>query len=82
MSLVGFCLVVLDELKEYGDKITDFLSVKFGIIGYWQVSGRSEVGYSERVELELYYVYNQSIWMDIKIIFLTVWYVLLKRGAY
>jgi lipopolysaccharide/colanic/teichoic acid biosynthesis glycosyltransferase len=82
MSLVGPRPVVRDELKEYGDKITDFLSVKPGITGYWQVSGRSEVGYPERVELELYYVYNQSIWMDIKIIFLTVWYVLLKRGAY
>lgn len=82
MSLVGPRPVVRDELREYGDKITDFLSVKPGITGYWQVSGRSEVGYPERVDLELHYVYNQSIWLDIKIIFLTVWYVLLKRGAY
>ncbi|MCC3375993.1 sugar transferase [Cohnella sp. REN36] len=82
MSLVGPRPIVRDELLEYGDKMMDFLSVKPGVTGYWQVSGRSNVGYPERVDLELYYAYNQSFWLDIKIIFLTFWHVLLKKGAY
>ncbi|UVI31605.1 sugar transferase [Paenibacillus spongiae] len=82
MSLVGPRPVVRDELKEYGDRFVDFLSVKPGITGYWQVSGRSNVGYPERVDLELHYIYHHSIWLDIKILFMTVWNVLLKRGAY
>lgn len=82
MSLVGPRPVVSEELKEYGEKIEDFLSVKPGVTGYWQVSGRSGVGYPERVDLELYYVYNQSILMDIKIILKTVATVLRRDGAY
>lgn len=56
MSLVGPRPVVEEELKEYGMEVTKFLSVKPGITGYWQVSGRSEVGYPERVDVELFYV--------------------------
>ncbi|WP_251460283.1 sugar transferase [Weizmannia agrestimuris] len=82
MSLIGPRPIVQDELKEYGVKKDVFLSAKPGITGYWQVSGRSEVGYPERVDLELYYVYNQSIHLDIKIFLLTVWQVLLRKGAY
>nr|WP_148932692.1 sugar transferase [Paenibacillus methanolicus] len=82
MSLVGPRPVVREELKEYGDRAVDFLSVKPGVTGYWQVSGRSDVGYPERVDLELFYVYNQSLWFDFKILFRTVIIVLLKRGAY
>ncbi|WP_231735441.1 sugar transferase [Gracilibacillus massiliensis] len=82
MSLVGPRPIVEEELLEYKNKRNDFLSVKPGITGYWQVSGRSEIGYPERVDLELYYVYNQSIYMDIKIIIQTLIVVLLKRGAY
>lgn len=82
MSLVGPRPVVNEELQEYGVKIGDFLSVKPGLTGFWQVSGRSDVGYPERVDLELYYVYNQSLLFDIKIILKTVWMVLLKKGAY
>lgn len=82
MSLVGPRPVVAQELKEYRDKKREFLSVKPGITGYWQVSGRSEVGYPERVDLELYYVYNKSLALDIKILLATVRSVLLKKGAY
>ncbi|MFS0724097.1 sugar transferase [Paenibacillus sp. 1P07SE] len=82
MSLVGPRPVVAEELKEYREKKSEFLSVKPGITGYWQVSGRSDVGYPERVDLELHYVYNRTIWLDIKILFFTVWSVLLKKGAY
>ncbi|MCU5067234.1 sugar transferase [Bacillus pacificus] len=82
MSLVGPRPVVQDELKEYAERQDEFLSVKPGITGYWQVSGRSDVGYPERVDLELYYVYNQSIVFDFKILIMTVYNVLLKKGAY
>lgn len=82
MSLVGPRPVVQEELLEYGERKDKFLSVKPGITGYWQVSGRSDVGYPERVDLELYYVYNASLFFDIKILFLTVVNVVLRRGAY
>ncbi|MFD9624842.1 sugar transferase [Peribacillus muralis] len=82
MSLVGPRPVVKEELKEYGLKTMAFLSVKPGLTGYWQVSGRSEVGYPERVDLELYYVHNNSMLFDLKIIFKTVYMVILKKGAY
>lgn len=51
MSLVGPRPVVQEELIEYGKRKDEFLSVKPGLTGYWQVSGRSDVGYPERVEL-------------------------------
>nr|WP_246098593.1 sugar transferase [Saccharibacillus brassicae] len=82
MSLVGPRPIVAQELKEYKDRKNDLLSVKPGVTGYWQVSGRSDVGYPERVDLELYYVYHRTIWLDIRILFSTVVSVLLKRGAY
>ncbi|WP_084423403.1 sugar transferase [Cohnella thermotolerans] len=82
MSLVGPRPVVREELREYGDRLMDFLSVKPGITGYWQISGRSDVGYPERVDLELYYAFNQSLRLDLKIIVLTIWHVLRRKGAY
>ncbi|MGG4547998.1 sugar transferase [Rossellomorea marisflavi] len=82
MSLVGPRPVLHDELIEYEDKLNHFLSVKPGVTGYWQVSGRSDVGYPERVELELYYVYNQSLRFDVRILLKTISIVLLKKGAY
>ena len=82
MSLVGPRPVVLEELQEYGERKREFLSVKPGITGYWAISGRSDVDYPERVDLELYYVYNQSLLLDIKIILKTGLMVVLKKGAY
>ncbi|NGZ78187.1 sugar transferase [Saccharibacillus alkalitolerans] len=82
MSLVGPRPIVAQELKEYKDRKDDLLSVKPGVTGYWQVSGRSDVGYPERVDLELYYVYHRTILLDIRILFATVVSVLLKKGAY
>ncbi|MCM3378796.1 MULTISPECIES: sugar transferase [Shouchella] len=82
MSLVGPRPVVEPELAEYGERVAEFLSVKPGITGYWQVSGRSNVVYPERVDIELYYVKNRSFYFDLKILFLTVINVLLRKGAY
>lgn len=82
MSLVGPRPVVVEELREYEDRVNEFLSVKPGMTGYWAVSGRSNVDYPERADLELYYVYNQSLVLDVRIIVKTFLIVLLKKGAY
>nr|WP_245734335.1 sugar transferase [Sporolactobacillus nakayamae] len=82
MSLVGPRPIVEEELREYGDSRTLFLSVKPGLTGYWQAYGRSTVGYPKRAELELYYIYNKSLVFDVKILIVTVYSVLKHRGAY
>lgn len=82
MSLVGPRPIVEEELKEYKHRRDALLSVKPGMTGYWQVCGRSNVGYPERVELELYYVYHQSLSMDIQILMKTIFIVIKKKGAY
>ncbi|PRY82467.1 sugar transferase [Alkalibacterium olivapovliticus] len=82
MSLVGPRPVVNEELLEYKDRKDAFLSVKPGITGYWQANGRSNVGYPERVDIELYYVENKCLKLDIYILFQTFFKVLLRSGAY
>lgn len=82
MSIVGPRPIVEEELKEYGEKKIQLLSVKPGITGYWAVEGRSEIAYPKRAELELYYVNNQSFRLDIKILLKTLMIVLKQKGAY
>ncbi len=72
MSLVGPRPVIEEEAEHYGDKKSKFFSVRPGMTGYWQVSGRDKVGYPQRVEMELDYIARQSIWFDVKILFQTV----------
>ncbi|HLF66961.1 MAG TPA: sugar transferase, partial [Gammaproteobacteria bacterium] len=55
---------------------------KPGMTGLWQVSGRSDVGYDERVMLDMHYIRNYSIWFDMYLLWLTVPAVFKKRGAY
>jgi len=82
MSLVGPRPVILDELKEYEARLAEFLSVKPGLTGYWQICGRSDVGYPERAELEFYYIDHQGFKLDIEILLKTVLLVILRKGAY
>ncbi|WP_249222121.1 sugar transferase [Planococcus sp. MSAK28401] len=82
MSLVGPRPIVQVELDEYQEKKELFLSAKPGITGHWQTCGRSNINYPERVDIELHYMYSQSFWMDIKILFKTVIQVLMRKGAY
>jgi lipopolysaccharide/colanic/teichoic acid biosynthesis glycosyltransferase len=55
--------------------------IRPGISGFWQVGGRSDTDYDERVQLDAYYVRNWSVWLDLVILVRTVWIVLLGRGA-
>ncbi|MGM0123409.1 hypothetical protein IGI37_000775 [Enterococcus sp. AZ194] len=84
MSLVGPRPIVVEELNEYErlSQKEQFLSMKPGITGVWQTSGRSTIGYPERVDLETSYSKNTSIIFDLKIIFKTFYKVLKKEGAY
>ncbi len=83
MSLIGPRPILDNELDEYTEEERrTLLSVRPGITGIWQVSGRSDVFYPERCEMELYYPKNQSFWLDIKIIFLTIKQVLTREGAH
>jgi len=83
MSLVGPRPVVKEEIDEYYKEDAEYYySVKPGITGLWQVSGRSEVDYDRRVYLDKWYVRNWSLWLDIVILLKTVRVVLRKEGAY
>ncbi len=82
MSLVGPRMITTDEVARYGQWNMNIHTVKPGITGLWQISGRSEVSYAERVRLDMHYIRNYSIWMDLQILFWTLPTVLLRRGAY
>lgn len=82
MSVVGPRPIVDGEVDRYGKVYTDYSLVKPGITGLWQVSGRNNTSYAERIRLDHYYVTNWSVWMDIWILARTVPVVLLGKGAY
>jgi lipopolysaccharide/colanic/teichoic acid biosynthesis glycosyltransferase len=82
MSLVGPRMFAPVELVRYGDHAPEILTVKPGITGLWQVSGRSELAYEERAHLDLEYVRTRSFWLDLKLLVLTLPTVVRRRGAY
>jgi Undecaprenyl-phosphate galactose phosphotransferase WbaP len=82
MSLVGPRPIVENEIPRYGGKFALYHKVKPGITGLWQVSGRSDTGYEERVRLDAYYVRNWSVWLDIYVLARTFEAVFLRSGAY
>lgn len=81
MALIGPRPIVEEEVAYYGQSYKIFSSVKPGVTGLWQVSGRSDTHYTRRVELDMYYVLNWSPWLDLWILLRTVFAVLLMRGA-
>jgi len=81
MALVGPRPIVEAEKKYYGENYDIFSSVKPGITGLWQVSGRSETNYARRVALDIFYALNWSPWLDFWILFRTIVVVLVMRGA-
>jgi lipopolysaccharide/colanic/teichoic acid biosynthesis glycosyltransferase len=68
MSLVGPRMITPAELEKYGDAGRIFQLVKPGITGYWQIQGRQEVTYDERVRMDLFYLSQWSLWLDLKIL--------------
>jgi len=82
MSLVGPRPIIDKEIEKYGDYIHDYYLVSPGMTGYWQISGRSDVDYDERVGMDSWYVRNWSFWQDIVILMKTIKVVFGKKGAY
>lgn len=82
MSLVGPRMIAPEEVPMYNQFAMNLLTVLPGITGLWQVSGRSDISYEERVRLDMYYVRNWSIWLDLQLLFQTIPAVLKARGAY
>ncbi|WP_352507538.1 sugar transferase [Mesorhizobium sp. M0048] len=76
MSCVGPRPIVNDELKRYGDHLGEYLRTRPGLTGLWQVSGRSSMDYANRVALDSQYVRNWSVWVDVVILFRTVFAVI------
>lgn len=84
ISVIGPRPLMQSEIEEkYGEDAAKLLSVKPGMIGWWAANGRSNTTYEsgERQKLELYYVDHCSLWLDIKIVFKTIWKVIKRDGA-
>ena len=82
MSLVGPRPIVDEELERYGDQVDYYLEAPPGMTGLWQISGRNDMSYDERVALDSWYVRNWSLWYDLVIMIKTVRVVLARKGAY
>jgi lipopolysaccharide/colanic/teichoic acid biosynthesis glycosyltransferase len=84
MSVVGPRPLVTDELVKYGIHIDEVLTIRPGITGLWQVSGRNDIPYPRRVQIDLHYVNFRNFWLDLRIILKTINVVLMPKnnGAY
>jgi Undecaprenyl-phosphate galactose phosphotransferase WbaP len=82
MSLVGPRPIVDEEVEKYGEDYHRIFSVKPGLTGLWQVSGRSDTDYAERVSFDTYYLQSWSVWLDIWVLFKTFGVVIKGKGAY
>lgn len=82
MSLVGPRMISPAELSKYGEHAQKLLSVKPGMAGPWVAAGRQEIPYEQRVQMDLDYIDDWSLWLDIKILIKTAIAVIAMRGAY
>jgi len=82
MSIVGPRPIVPNEIEKYGIYFEVFCSVLPGITGMWQVSGRNDTTFEERIRLGMYYIHHWSPWLDLYLLFRTVGTVLFTKGAY
>ena len=84
MSIIGPRPIVKEEQKRYGKNLNEVFSIKPGITGLWQVSGRNNLSYERRVNLDLIYVRNRNFYIDLNILIRTIGVILLPldRGAY
>jgi undecaprenyl-phosphate galactose phosphotransferase len=81
LSLVGPRPILPQEMKLVKGRASLLHSVKSGVTGLWQVSGRSDLSFDKRIELEMYYAQNWSFWLDIKILLKTIKVVFRRDGA-
>jgi exopolysaccharide biosynthesis polyprenyl glycosylphosphotransferase len=82
MSLIGPRMITMKELEKFGKWQHNLATVKPGLTGLWQVSGRSDLSYEDRVRLDMHYIRNHSFWLDVHILFRTIPVLLFGRGAY
>jgi lipopolysaccharide/colanic/teichoic acid biosynthesis glycosyltransferase len=82
MSLVGPRMITASELTKYGNHRELLLTVKPGLTGYWQVRGRQNVSYEERVQMDMHYIANWSLLLDLVILLQTPAKVIFGQGAY
>jgi exopolysaccharide biosynthesis polyprenyl glycosylphosphotransferase len=83
MSLVGPRMITAEEAAKYGSHHVNLLTVKPGLTGLWQVSGRSDLSYEDRIRLDLHYIRNYSVWLDLQILLVqTPSTVIRGNGAY
>ncbi|MHB8840545.1 MAG: sugar transferase [Candidatus Aquicultor sp.] len=82
MSLVGPRPLVPDELEASDTKTLKRLEVKPGLTGLAQINGRGNLTFEERLDMDLAYVNGQSLWLDLKVVLITIWQVLTRHGAY
>ncbi len=80
MSVVGPRPLVKDELPKYGDAIHQVLTIRPGITGLWQVSGRNDIPYDQRVQIDLHYAQAHNFWQDLSIVFRTIGVVIFPKG--
>lgn len=82
MSLVGPRPIVRREMARYGKYSKEYMMVRPGITGIWQTSGRSNIDYPERVQMDNWYVHNWSLWLDLVLLWRTIGVVAACNGAY
>ena len=81
MSIVGPRPPLVAEEKAYGEHLAKVMSVRPGLTGYWQAYGRNDISFEDRIKMNLYYIQNMSVAMDLRIIVKTISSVIKKEGA-
>ena len=84
MSVVGPRPLVPEEIERYGTQIDRVLTIRPGITGLWQVSGRNDIPYAQRIRIDVSYVKRRNFWLDLRIVFKTILLTVISKnnGAY
>ena len=81
MSLIGPRPYMQSEIDEVGEAADLIFAVRPGLTGWWQVNGRNDLSFDERTQLDLFYVYNWSLWLDLFIFIKTFWVMIFDRSG-
>ncbi len=82
LTFVGPRAITPDACQRYGELLPKLLSVKPGLTGFWQVMGRQTTSYEEKIQMDMFYIDQWSIWLDLVITAKTFWEVVRAKGAY